>query len=175
MARQNPKWATPDRKAHLVRLFHRSGGFCVFSERPCSCPERHHYEPFTEAVIADWKADDRAQRALELRAEQRALHGLGECGRPRGRFSAVGRDIFFGQQAQYYLEGLGISGLTFKPFAKVRLASSYVNLFVEIGEALRNTSKSKRRKAIRYGKALPRTVQEAVDRACNKAVRHYLS
>ena len=174
MARQTPKWPTPSRKAHLVKLFLRSGGFCVFGEHPCSNPQLHHYEPFTEAVIADWKADDRAQRAQEAKAEQRALHGLGECGAVHGRFNSVGRDVFFGQQAQYYLEGLGISGLTFKPFAKVRIASSYVNLFVDIGEALKGLSKSKRRKAIRYGKALSITVQEVVDEACNKAVKHYL-
>jgi len=132
------------------------------------------YDVKSEQVIADWQADDRAQRQAEAKVEQRAIHGLAERGAVRGRFSAIGRDIFFGQQPQYYLEGLGISGLTFKPFAKVRLASSYVNLFVDIGDTLRGLSKSKKRKAIRYGKALPPKVQEAVDEVCNKAVRHYL-
>ena len=41
-----------------------------------------------------------------------------------------------------------------------------------IGEALKGLSKTKRRKAIRYGKGLP---QEKVNEACSKAVRHYLA
>ena len=174
MARQGPKWARPRRQAHLVNLFLRSGGFCVFGEWPCSCPEAHHYDPFAEAVIADWKADDRAEKSAEWRRLEREMHGLSERGPIRGRFSSVGRDIFFGQQPEYYFDGLGVSGLTFRPFAKVRLASSYVNLFVDIGDALRGLSKAKRRKAIRYGK-LPKAVAETVDEACNRAVRHYLA
>jgi len=168
------KWAIPYRQAHLVKLFLRSGGFCVFGEWPCSCPELHHYDPFIEGLIDDWQADDRAERWAEWQAEQRQIHGLAERGALRGQFNAIGRDIFFGQQPQYYLDGLGISGLTFRPFARVRLASSFVALYVEIGDALKSVSKAKRRKAIRYGKPLPQEIQREIDRACNKAVRHYL-
>ena len=174
MARQSPKWVMPQRQAHLVSLFLRSGGFCVFGESPCSCPERHHYEPFTEGLIQDWIADDRAQRIAELEAERRQLHGLGEIGAIKGRFNAIGRDIFFGQQPQYYVDGLGVSGLTFKPFAEVRVCSSLVHLYVDIGEALKGLGKGKRRKAIRYGKGLPKEAEERVNEACSKAVRHYL-
>jgi hypothetical protein len=107
--------------------------------------------------------------------EQRELHRLGERGPLRGRFSAIGRDIFFGRQPQYYLDALGISGLTFRPFAKVRLASSYVHLFVDIGDALKGMSKSRRRKAIRHGKPLPQAVQDRVNEVCRRAVKHYLA
>lgn len=158
----------------MVNLFARSGGFCVYGERPCPNPTLHHYEPFTEGLIADWKADDRAEQSALWEVEQKALHGLAERGAVRGQFSAIGRDIFFGQQPQYYLDGLGISGLTFRPFAKVRLASSFVCLHVEIGDALHATSKAKRRKAIRYGKPLPQEAREEIDRICRLAVRHYL-
>lgn len=168
---QGPKWTTPRRRTRLITLFLRSGGFCVFGEKSCSAPEAHHYVPFTDGLVKDWQADDRAQSEAERLAEERALHGLSERGPIRGRFSAIGRDVFFGQQAQYYVEGLGVSGLTFRPFAKVRLASSYVNLFVDIGEALQGLSKNKRRKAVRYGKGLP---TEEVNTACRKAIRHYL-
>jgi len=168
-----PKWATPERQAHLVNLFLRSGGFCVFGERPCSCPELHHYEPFIEGLIDDWKACDRAKRWAEWKAEQRALHSLGEVGRIRGQFNTIGRDIFFARQPQFYIEGLGVSGLTFKPFAKVRLASSYVCLHVEVSNALKSVSKNKRRKAIRYGKALPEEAQQEIDRLVTLAVRDF--
>lgn len=142
----------------------------MFGERPCPYPEWHHYEPYTERLITEWKADDRAQAVAVRKAEERALHGLAERGPIRGQFSAIGRDVYFGQQPQYYIVGLGISGLTFRPFAKVRLASSYVHLFVDIGEALKGESKSRRRKAIRYGRGVPEAVRQEV----GKAVRHYL-
>jgi len=170
-----PKWATPHRKARLVNLFLRSGGFCVFGHRPCPYPQHHHYEPYTEGVIRDWVADDRAQAEAEWRALERAMHGLAERKPERGPFNATAKDAFYAQQPQYYIEGLGVSGLTFTAFVKVRLASSYVNLFVDIGKALRGVSKHRRRKAIRYGKALPLEVQEKVDEVCGQAVRHYLA
>lgn len=166
---QSPKWLTPDRKTHLIALFTRSQGFCVFGHKPCPIPE-HHYETFIEDLIAYWVADDRAQRNAEWQAERRAIHSLGERREPlRGRFNAIGKDIFFAEQPQYYLLGLGISGLTFKPFAKVRIASSFVNLYIDLGDSLKEVSKSQRRKALRYGK-----VSDDVRVSINKAVRHYL-
>ena len=174
MARRYPKWATSDRQAHLVRLFIRSKGFCVFGHKPCLIPE-HHYEVFIEELITDWKADDRAQRQAEWQAEKRQLHSLGERHYPlHGQFSAIGKDIFYANQPQYYLDGLGISGLNFKPFAKIRIASSIVYLFVDLGDTLKGVSKSKRRKAIRYGKALPNYIQSQIHQLCSLAVRHYL-
>jgi hypothetical protein len=168
-----PKWATPIRQAHLVRLFLKSGGFCVYGHRPCPYPS-HHYELFIESLIKDWVADDRAQRQAEWEVERRQLHSLGERRYPlRGQFSNIAQDIFFAEQPQHYLEGLGISGLTFKPFAKVRIASSYMRLFVELGDALKGVSKTKRRKATRYGKALPPQVQRRIELLCSLAVRHY--
>ena len=154
-----PKWATPDRQAHLVSLFLRSKGFCVYGHKPCLMPE-HHYEVFIEHLIADWKADDREQRQAEWQAEQRQLHSLGERRYPlHGQFSAIGKDVFYATQPQYYLLGLAISGITFKPFAKIRLASSFVHLHIDLGNTLKGVSKAKRRKAIRYGKALPDEIQ----------------
>ncbi len=168
MAKHKPKWANGDRQAHLVKLFLQSGGFCVFGHKPCPYPEKHHYEPFTEGVIKWWKSEDRAQRQAELEAESRVLHGLHERGRPLCQFNA---EVFFAEQPLYYHEGIGISGLTFKPFVKVRLASSYVYLYVDLGDTLRGVSKSKRRKAIRYGKPLPSEVQRKVDHLCSLAVK----
>ena len=166
------KWANPQRQAHLANLFRRSGGFCVFGERPCSNPEQHHYELFIDGLIDDWRADDRAQQWADWQAEQKAIHSLGEVGRIRGEFNAISRDIFFASQPQFYLESLGISGLTFRPFAKVRLASSFIALHVDVGDAMRNESKNKRRKAVRYGKVTPE-VKKEVDRLCSLAVKDY--
>jgi hypothetical protein len=169
-----PRWATPNRQAHLVRLFLDSGGFCVYGHKPCPIPE-HHYEIYIERLIGDWQSDDKAQRQAEWQAERRRLHTLADRRYPlHGQFNAVSRDIFLGEQPQYYLEGVAISGLTLKPFAKVRLASSYVHLYIDLGDTLRGLSKARKRKAIRYGKALPVEIQREVDRLCNLAVRHFL-
>ncbi|MBA7482878.1 hypothetical protein ES707_18377 [subsurface metagenome] len=61
------------------------------------------------------------------------------------------------------------------PFVRVRLASSYIRLYVDLGEALRQVSKNKRRKAIRYGKALPKSVKRAISSKVLEAVKDYYS
>lgn len=174
MARQTPKWVRPDRQAYLVNLFHDSGGFCVYGERPCQDPLRHHYIFYIDKVIRNWVLDGIAEREALWIVEQKAIHSLAEVGRPRGQFSMVARDIFHARQPHWYLEGIGFSPLTFAPFAKVRIASSLRCLHVDLGDSLNQLSKSKRRKVIRYGKPLPKALQEDVDELCNRAVRHYL-
>ena len=170
-----PQWATSDRKAKLVDLFLRSGGFCVFGHKPCDNPE-HHYELFIEGLIADWKADDREARAIEYRIESIALHSLAEPRKPlRGKFSAISKDIWKSTQPLYYIENLAVSGINLKPFVKVRLASSYMRLHVNLGDALRGVSKTKKRKAIRYGKPLPKAIEEVIFSMVNKAVNDYLA
>lgn len=163
-----PKWLNEVRKAKLIDLFNRSQGFCVFGHRPCRF-EHHHYENFIEDLIKDWIAEDRQQRYIEWKIEQRALHNLGEQRLPvRGSFNTVTKDIFFADQPIYYIEGIGISPFTFKPFAKVRIASSFVRLYVDLGDSLK-VNKNAKRKAMRYGR-LTELAKEKID----KAVRHYL-
>lgn len=170
-----PKWATPERRTVLVRLFLDSRGFCVFGHRQCLIPE-HHYPVYIEGLIHDWKAIDREQSQAEWEAELRAIHSLGERTYPlRGQFSAVSREIFADSQPLYYFDGQSISGITLTPFIRVRIASSYVRLYVDLGEALREVSKSKRRKAIRYGKPLPKSTEVLIRRKVLEAIRHYLA
>jgi hypothetical protein len=171
----SPKWATPSRQQHLVKLFLNSNGFCVFGHKPCLNPE-HHYDNFIEGLIADWQADDRAMDNAEWQAERQRLHSLGERRYPiRGQFNNISQDIFFSNQPLYYLEGIGVSGIKLKPFAKVRIASGYVYLFIDIGDSLKGLSKSKKRKAARYDKPLPPEYKRRVEEACRQAVRHYLN
>ena len=170
-----PNWSTPERRAKLVELFTRSGGFCVFGERPCTNPEVHHYENYIIGLIKDWIADDREARAYVNRIMRKQLHHIPELGALRGQFNFVSREIFHDSQPQYYLEALGIDGLRFKPFAKIRIASGYTRLHVDISEPLRTLSKNRRRKAIRHGKGLPVPVQQQVEAICNRVIAHYLS
>jgi hypothetical protein len=164
-----PKWSTPERRKHLITLFVRSGGFCVFGEKNCTVPE-HHYINFIDRLIADWRADDRARDSELWRAERRAMHSLGERRFPvRGQFSAISKDIFFANQPQFYIEAVGVSGVTLQPFAKVKVSSTYTHLYIDIAECLRTVSKNKRRKTLRYGK-----IPDSVVKSVRVAVQHYL-
>ena len=171
-----PQWATTIRQLALAQLFleyAQSKGW----QLDLATGEFYHpsYDKHTKELVADWVAVDRDARSYLLRLQRQALHRIPEKGSLRGTFSAISRDIFFDKQPQWYLESLGISGLTFKPFAKVRIASSFVRLLVDIAEYLKPLSKNKRRKFARYGKGLPVPVQREVEQACNRAIAHYLS
>jgi len=177
MANENrlPKWSTLVRRNALVDLFCRSGGFCIFGHANCLIPE-HHFDGFTTALIKDWISSDREQSQIELDAELRAIHSLGERKYPlRGQFSAISKDIWGGNQPLFYIQNLGMSGVTLTPFAKVRISSTYVRLYVDLADTLRSVSKSKRRKAIRYGKPLPKEVEARVTLEVRKAVEHYFN
>ena len=170
-----PKWATPERKDALIQLFVDSGGFCVYGHKNCLIPE-HHYSLYIELLIQDWKQLDRELSNALWQAERKALHSVGSRTYPlRGQFSAISRDITAENRPLYYLEGQAVSGITLTPFVKVRLASTYMRLFVDLGEALKQVSKSKRRKAIRYGKPLPPSTTTAIRRKILEAVRDYYS
>jgi hypothetical protein len=170
-----PKWATPNRQVHLVKLFVDSGGFCVYGHQNCPIPE-HHYELYIEGLIDNWKANDREQATIDWLAERKALHSLGERRYPiAGRFNNISMDIFHDQQPIYYREGLGMNGLTLTPFARVKISSSYMRLYVDLGDSLREVSKNKRRKAIRYGKQLPKSIEQRIAERIWLAVRDYLN
>lgn len=173
--RSLPLWATFDRQNRLIALFQRSGGFCVFGHKECLIPG-HHYELFSEDLISDWKADDREQRHYDWLREQRAIHSLGERSYPlRGTFSAISKSIYADNQPLYWIEGMSISGITLKPFVKIRMSSSYMRLFIDLGDTLKEISKARRRKAIRYGKPLPKHIEANVSKVIGEAVRHYMA
>lgn len=174
MSNSQPKWATLDRQNLLVQLFLDSGGFCVYGHKKCQVAE-HHYHLYIEYLIKDWQQMDRDTKQAEAETERLAMHNLGERRYPLvGRFSAISKDIYASQQPLYYFQGQSISGLTLQPFVKIRLASSYMRLFIDLGDTLRQVSKSKRRKAIRYGKPLPQEVKQAINRKILAAVRDYM-
>src|SRR3989338_6632910 len=170
-----PKWATPNRQAHLIKLFADSGGFCVYGHKNCPIPE-HHYELYIEGLIGSWKAEDRELAIIDWLAERKAMHSLGERRYPiMGRFNNISMDIFHDQQPLYYRERLGMNGLTLTPFARVRISSSYMRLYVDLGNSLRGVSKNKRRKAIRYAKQLPKSIEQQIAEQVRLAVRDYLN
>lgn len=170
-----PKWARPSRQAKLIELFNKSGGFCVFGHQNCLYAE-HHYHLFIEGLISDWKADDREASKLEYMLESKRLHSLAEPRQPlRGRFSAISKDIWKSAQPLYYLDGLGVSGVTLQAFVRVRIASSYMRLYVNLATAFKGLSKAQKRKAVRYGKPLPHNTEQTIKEVVKQAVKDYLA
>ena len=171
-----PKWQTKPRLNFLALLFFRYAMLKGWQIDLVSGAIYHEgYERYMDSLIADWKADDISTRNYERKLIARRLHGLSECGSLRGTFNAIARTIYHDSQPLFELEALGINGLTFKPFAKVRIASSYVALHVDVSDTLKELSKSKRRKVIRYGKPMPAKVAEALTETVSKAIRDYLT
>jgi hypothetical protein len=136
----------------------------------CTCP--YLYENYCDALVKEWVADDRAERAELWRQEQRLLHRLpDERGWRKQRFDPVAKDQFFSQQPQFYLEAVGVSGLTFTRIAKVRIPSTHLRLFVDVAES--KVSKHQRRKARRYGIGLLTEETRTIDQICSTAVNDF--
>lgn len=169
---QYPRWATEPRRLLLARI---TAEYIGRSGWQIDLETGEVYHPGLEqrlnSLIRDWVAADRQQAAADWRAERQLLHVTSDRRYPpRGTFNAVSRDLFYQQQPPYYVVGIGVSGLTLRPFAKVRLASSWVALHVDLDNTLRKASKNARRKAIRYGR-----LTDTARRAIANAVKDYLS
>ena len=185
--RYKPEEGKPILPCHTLTV-HSIRFHCAYGDYPCyeakyvnddntltyGLKGEYHYQLYTDWLVKEWARRDRDIEQAEWEAERKQLHSLGERRTPlRGMFSNIGKDIFYSRQPEYYLEALGISGLTFTPFAKVKIANSFIRLFIDLGNALKPMSKNKRRKAIRYGKPLPKEINSRVYELCNEAVRHY--
>ena len=133
------------------------------------------YEAEIQRIMSYWKLDDREARQALWEVERKAIHALNEKPYHNGRFGSVSSVIWHETQPLYYIEGLGMSGLTLTPFIKVKLASTYNHLYIDLGDSLRTISKNRRRKAIRYGKPLPNQINEIVSSKTSEAVLHYLN
>ena len=133
------------------------------------------YDTEIQRIMSYWKLDDREARQALWEVERKAIHALNEKPYHNGRFGSVSSVIWHETQPLYYIEGLGMSGLTLTPFIKVKLASTYNHLYIDLGDSLRTISKNRRRKAIRYGKPLPNQINEIVSSKTSEAVLHYLN
>ena len=182
-----PKWVTPTRKAQLVKLWAQYGNRCLKGHRVSPEPDHYVlvdeatgqvellrlYDVKSEGAIAYWVSDDASRRMAEWKAEQARLHRVPDLHFRQGEFDNIRREKFLAEQPPYYIEALTPDALTFRPVALVRIPSTGVHLFVELGEPLQRASKSARRKAIRYGKPLPQDTQAAADKLIQSAVQDW--
>lgn len=169
-----PRWSTPQRQQHLVSIFHRSGGFCVWQERMCEM-DAHSYENFIEDLIGDWVRDDREADLYAWEVECRELHRDMLTRRFGRQFDPVARERYLEHQGSYYLERMGYDPLTFRRVAIVRVPSSDMRLLVNVSSAVKGLSKNKRRKMWRHGDTPLVEVARRIDYLCSQSVRTYLS
>ena len=174
---KKPLWLTPERRDFLCQIL---APYLAIKGWKLDLITGELYNPAFEArikpLIDDWKALDRDLRNAELQAELKALHQVTQRRYPlEGRFNAVSRDIYADNQPLFFLRGQAVSGVTLKPFVIARISSSYIRLYVDLSGVLRQVSKSKRRKALRYGKPLPHEIMTEITREVLYALRDYYS
>ena len=212
-----PKWSTPQRREHLVKLFQAYGNQCLQGHPVC--PDITHYvahesrvewrstpdimefqtragentnvfvqawkreqvrvetpylarlyDEVRENVIESWKAEDRERDSFEWKLEQQQIVD-GAYGQYGSTFDPVARDVYMASRPEYYLVGMGVSPFTYQRVALIRIPSTHVHLFVEVGPAVQEVSKNAQRKARRYNK-LSGTLQ-TIDEVCKAAVRDW--
>ncbi|MBI2858069.1 MAG: hypothetical protein HYX90_03225 [Chloroflexi bacterium] len=141
---------------------------CPIVKAPVTVMRKWH----RNGLIDDWVAEDREQRAVERLEEQKRLHATSDRNVPmRGRFSAVSRDVYHDAQPLYYIEAIGLSAVTLRPFAKVRIPSSYTYVYVDIGACFRPLSRNKRKKLVKYARGIPVDVEHAISATVLMAIR----
>lgn len=170
---KQPQWLTPNRKAELVKLL------CAHLANPegwkLDIASGEFYNPDylrqVKLKVADWVDDDRYLWTLE----RKAIHSLGERQYRAGQFGSVGLEVYHSNQPLYATEYIALSGLTLTPYARVRISSSFMRLYIDLADSLKGVSKNQRHKAIRYGKRLPELTRQRVAEKIRLAVRDYLN
>ncbi|HLC29385.1 MAG TPA: hypothetical protein VJM51_01220, partial [Dehalococcoidia bacterium] len=130
------------------------------------------YDVKSEGAVRYWVSDDAAQRMAEWKAEQERIHRDQRRFR-QGEFDSLRRQLYRESQPPYRLVALTVDSLTFRPAALVRVPSTIVSLFVNLEEPMGAMSKSARRKARRYGKALPEDAARKAEKAIAAAVQDW--
>ena len=134
----------------------------VYSDYPARL-----YNKMAEGAIESWKAEDRERRSYEWKLEQQQILD-GTYGKYGSTFDPVARDVYVNDRPEYYLVGMGVSPFNFKRVALIRIPSTHVHLFVEVGSAAQEVSKNARRKAKRYGKVSG--LYNTIEQTCKAAV-----
>lgn len=142
-----------------------------------SVKHKRLHELLIDNAVKCWSDDSRRETLDNWQRDRRELHKLGnERSFPlRGRFNNISSVIFHDNQPIYYLESIGMNGLTMQPYARVKLASSKQYLYVELGNSLIGISKNRKRKILKYGKLPNERELETIDTKVKLAVKAYLN
>jgi len=141
-------------------------GFVMNAKTPVKVFRKIHLA----GLIDGWKAEDKATAQVLWNRELQLMHQQPDRKGWKRRFDPVSRELFLANRPSYYLEAVGVSGLTFTRVAKVRVPSTNVRLFVDAAKS-KQPSKHQLRKAKRYG-ITPSETERVYD-LCNLAVKDF--
>ena len=127
------------------------------------------YNRIAEAAIESWKDEDRERCSYEWKLEQRHIQD-GTYGKFGSTFDPVDRDVYVNSRPAYFLVGMGVSPINAKRVVLIRIASTGIHLFVDVGPAVQEIGKNARRKAMRYGKFRNGQLMEKINEMCVAAV-----
>lgn len=135
----------------------------------------HHLPPWlAKELEAYWKADDRDKRSYLLKLEKRRMHALSPQITKRGEWDSIRREQYLANREVFEIVAIGISALTFKRVAQVRIPSLKATLWVDLTRI--EVNKSKSRKLARYKRgAAPKEMESRIVERCRKAVERCLS
>ena len=121
-----------------------------------------------------WKSEDRLERAIALKREQRRLHRLLEI-RKRGPFDTIARDEYLANRPLWSIEAAGIGAFTFKRMVKVRIPALEGEIFVSLA-GLAKSLGVKKKKLLRFKVgAVPRELEERTYQIVKDAVSRELA
>lgn len=157
--------------------------------------DAHLYTVMEEEQVAQWVDDDRNRDAYEWHLEQMRMHDLHERGTFARRFivgalspvhnqngqivdyvsnqpkpfDPVTQDQFFAQQPLYYFLGFSVDPLSHHRVAAIRIASTFIHLYINVEGPFQRVSINKRKKLL-YGGAVPEWFMQQVRAQCATAV-----
>jgi hypothetical protein len=120
-----------------------------------------------------WIEADRENTVLAYKAEYDQRHKIKDRLPLKGTFNGIAKDIFYDNQPVYQILNFGIDGHTLKPYCKVKLNNTDTVLFIDVSKPLKDMSKNKKRKILRY--ACKGILDDNLDYCIFKAVKDYLS
>lgn len=122
-----------------------------------------------EALIEDWKTEDRLERSITQKREQRLLHAapLKRLWHRGDGFDAIARDAYLANRPTFRVLAVGVHAFTQQRVAKVEITALEKTIWVNISGA--KLSKNKLRKLFRRG-----DVPEEIYSIIEQRIRCYL-
>jgi len=184
-----PLWATPVRQAKLAELFLKAQaelakeffehldlvvfGSISMSELADLLTRRHFHE-----TIEVWKAQDREERSISWKQEQRRLHQGPNPGRrpfKRGPFDSISREQYLADRPLWEIVAIGVGAFPpYRRVALVKLPALGTSLWVEIHGKL-SIGRNKLKKLARYHRgAIPKGLVDQMESQVSQAVQRFL-
>jgi len=127
------------------------------------------YTAMSEDAIAEWKQEDRVERSIAWKLEERRLHAapLKKLWRRGDGYDAIARDIYLAERPTFRVLAVGVNSFSQQRVAKVAITALEKVIWVNISGV--KLSKNKLRKLFRRGD-VPEEIYEVIE----QRIRCYL-